>query len=149
MLNRNSTGTRYTNCGHHLGRVEQRPQDALDDVGAAAQHAERHGDRDADHVMTSTWLSVSIAWSHTSAATAMPTMHDTADARPGASRALTHPIGGDDADHDVPGSARSNSRTGSSTLVTRKSLIDCVPPITGTPLRKLSLTQSTMSLTAA
>ena len=46
------------------------------------------------------------------------------------------------------GSHTRNSRNGSIMLVTRKSLIACVPPMTGTPLRRLSPTHSTMRSTA-
>ena len=44
------------------------------------------------------------------------------------------------------GSHTRNLRSGSSTSVTRKSLIACVPPMIGTPLRRLSCTQPTASL---
>ena len=44
------------------------------------------------------------------------------------------------------GASSRKSRTGLSTWITRKSLNDPVPPTTGTPVRKLSLTHPTASL---
>ena len=92
-----------------------------------------------------TWLRVSMLWSQNCSppmATRQPT-EMMATRRPAVTQARV-PMAAVTIHHGV---SVSSWRSGSSMRVTRKSLIDEVPPMTGTPLRTLAWSQSTSELT--
>ena len=94
---------------------------------------------------TSTWLSVSIARSHTRrlAITAKHTATMAATFGPPLAQAIA-------ANNTITlhhGRSKSASRDGVRTWITNQSLTEAVPPMTGTPLRRCRLAQSAAWLT--